>query len=506
MEKRKGYVNYLINGCKVKLNQFNRFYHREDVQIGARLFFLGIGIGMQNLWFILLGIALPFFRATKYAGLALFGALPAFTINKEGATGENLALLTDLEKRMQALPAYLQKEVVDAILTKELETRMKKFEHLGDLDDAKLKKVIEFIGDDDKGIRSILLKQGQTITELTAKLQTATNKDGLTIRQQVEDWYEVNKAARAQIKAGEQASLKTLEVRVNSPMTNANTLTSTVAANNAFISSFQVEPGINDIVRVQPTFWDYIRKGRTSAANYIWVNKKNPLGAAGFIGPGVLKPGISFELGAETSIAKKIAVSDKASTELLQDVEGMTSYIQQEMAYKLQAKMNTTLMTGVASNTVPAGISTISVAYSLVGVATDNPNNYDVIRAVVAQLRSGNLVGAVTVFVNPVDKANMDLTKAISQGQLFNPAPLPATIVEDNNIPVGYFQAAILEYYRILIYKDYVVTYGFENDDFTKNLVTVIAEMRIHQFFSENYTGAFVYDTFANVKSAIANP
>ena len=86
---------------------------------------------------------------------------------------------------------------------------------------------------------------------------------------------------------------------------------------------------------------------------------------------------------------------------------------------------------------------------------------------------------------------------------MFIPNDPGALIVEDNNIPVGYFQMAILDYYRILIYKDFALTWGWENDDFTKNLVTAVAEMRIHQFFSENHTGAFIYDSFANVKTAI---
>jgi HK97 family phage major capsid protein len=179
------------------------------------------------------------------------------------------------------------------------------------------------------------------------------------------------------------------------------------------------------------------------------------------------------------------------------------SWIEQEIAYQLKYELNQKLMSGTASATVPAGIQTISVAYSLTTVKTTNPNRWDAIRACVAQLRSGNLQGSVTAFVNPVDYANMVLTKAQSQGQLFIPAETGATIVEDNNVPVGYVQIALLDYYKVLIYKDFSLTWGWENDDFTKNLVTAIGEMRIHQFFSENHTGAFIYDTFDNITTAL---
>jgi hypothetical protein len=107
------------------------------------------------------------------------------------------------------------------------------------------------------------------------------------------------------------------------------------------------------------------------------------------------------------------------------------------------------------------------------------------------------------VFVNPVEYANMKLTKAVSQGQLFVPGSPGATIVEDNNVAVGYALVALLDCYKIDILQDMEISQGWEDDDFTKNLVTFICESRIHQRFSANHTGAFIYDTFANIKSAI---
>jgi HK97 family phage major capsid protein len=244
------------------------------------------------------------------------------------------------------------------------------------------------------------------------------------------------------------------------------------------------------------------------------VNKKKDAdtGEAAFIGPGVAKPGISWELEREVSNAKKIAVSDKLAIELLDDVEGMESYVKNEMTYQLRAKANTTLMTGTLSSTVPAGIQTVSVAYSLTGVETSNPNNFDVIRAAVAQLAVGFFGGLpVTVFINPVDAANMDLSKAISNGTYLMPPfstsdgrkVAGALIIEDNNVAAGYFQAACLDLFKVLIYKDMTINLGWENDDFTKNLVTYICEMRIHSFHSDNDANAFIYDTFANVKALI---
>lgn len=366
------------------------------------------------------------------------------------------------------------------------------------------------------GVMAILKAQGDQINELKENGGQRGKKD-LSIRGQIVAWMESTEKGETlsvrqrleKIKEGEKMSLPPLNLRVASPMTPANSLNS-----SAYLPMPEMEAGINDIVRVQPTFWDYLTKGRTSKSAYVWVNKRNPLGAAGFIGPGVAKPGVSFEVETQISNAKKVAVNEKIATELLDDIDGFASWVEGELRYQLMIKVSTTLMTGVLSSTVPAGIQTLSTTFTATGIVTTNPNNFDAVRACVAQLRNGNLVGAITVFINPIDAANMDLSKAISSGVYLLPPFTDQTgkviggaiVVEDNNIAIGYMQVAILQYYKILMYQDFVITYGWENDDFTKNLITVLGEMRFHQIFSENYTGAFIYDTFANVKTAITAP
>lgn len=361
-----------------------------------------------------------------------------------------------------------------------------------------LKETVSKMAVDADLVKNLKVEVERANLAIEALKEKEKKEQHISFKSQLTEWAEKNKQALINIKSGTKTELSELVIKVNSPMTPSNTY-----SGSSFLPIPEFAPGATEIVRVQPTFWDYITKGRSSSATYVWVNRKTPSGAADFIGPGVAKPGVSFVLATETSVAKKVAVSDKCATELLDDIDGMASYIQQELAYQLRAKVNTILMSGTSSSTVPAGIQTISTTFTLTTVQTTNPTEWDAIVACVAQLRSGNLMGPVTAFMNPVDYANMKLRKAASQGQLFIPQESGATIVEDNNIPVGYLQIAILPYYKVLIYKDFQVTFGWENDDFTKNLVTTIGEMRIHQFFSENYTGFAIYDTFANIKAAI---
>lgn len=363
--------------------------------------------------------------------------------------------------------------------------------------------------DKNEGVLAKLLKVDERMLEIETRAKEGKDKV-LTLRSQVQDWMTRNKESIEKYKSGNSRELPALELDIRavaSPMTPANTYATATYLPNPYF-----EPGINDIPRFELTFWDYLTKGRTSNAAYGWVNKTNPQGAAGFIGPGVLKPGISFQIDTQISNAKKVAATDKVALELLEDIDGFESWVKDELRYQVLLAVNTALMSGTSSATVPAGIQTLSVAYTLTTIETTNPTYADALRAVVAQMRAGKLTGPITIFINPIDSANMDMAKATDSGVYMLPAFVSAngktiagaTVVEDNNIPVGHFQAAFLRYYKILIYKPLYITFGYENDDFTKNLVTYLAEMRLHQIFNTQFTGAFVYDTFANVLAAIA--
>lgn len=505
MNHRKGYKAYLINGFKEIRTRLYSFVWNYNFRVIATIALFGLAIFGHDLF--------------KSVGAAIAVGINAFKLNKEGTTAENLLLLNDLEKRMAAIPEQLQKDIVDGILKEELE---KRFKPLAKLTSEEIDKLIAFASDDkDKGIRSSVLKLAEDLKLM--QTQHAVAPKDMSFRGQINSWMaspEVKEVFEAVQKRGGQFKLTSAEVgtlsknplvvrAANNPMTPANTFNPGAAdAQSLFIPQPQFEAGINDIVRVQPTFWDYLKKGRSSSVTYVWVNKKVPAnsGAADFISPGVAKPRVSFTIKTEYSQAKKVAATEKLAMETLNDVDGFQSWAEAELVYQVKQLANTVcLITGdtVADADTPNSITKLAVEFTAVGLSTTNPNNWDVGRAVAAQIRASNLVGAITLFINPIDKANMDMAKAVAQGQLYQPGPQYVNWVEDNNVAVGSFIGGIMDYYRILMYQDLVLEYGLENDDFSKNLITVRAEMRFHQVFSENYTGAFVKGTFDAVKLAI---
>lgn len=359
-----------------------------------------------------------------------------------------------------------------------------------------------------------LRKYGETadsVRQLAEKIQkmestAPTGEKPQSIREQIAKWTEDNKDAINEIKRGGKRDLPPMQLRAPATM-----MVSTSLGGSAYLPNVQVLPGVVDLVRLQPDFWESLTKGRTSANPLVWVNKKNKQGNAQFIGEGVLKPLASFELNTESSVPKKVAERMKVSTEMLYDVDYMESLIRDELYFEVRVAANTAVLTGDGVGANPKGITLLASAYTLTGVTTTNPNNFDAIRAAITQIRMLGFKGRITGYISPVDAATMDMTKATSAGVYIIPPFATAdgriiagaTIMEDTGIAPGHLLIGDMSLYKIAMYQDFFVNWGWENDDFSKNLVTAIGEMRFHQYSSSNHVGAWVYDTFANIKTAI---
>lgn len=331
-----------------------------------------------------------------------------------------------------------------------------------------------------------------------------------SLRSQIKKWQESNKTVLDSLKNGEMRALPPLELRVPFDMT--------VAAVNSGSSIYlpnsgAIQGGVNDLNRTQPTFWDYLTKGRTRLNPYVWVNKTNKQGAADFIGEGVLKPLASFELVTQSSVPKKVAERMRVSTELLYDIDGMQSLIENEIRYEIRKAANdAVLLDAAATSTDPQGITNAASGFTLTTIEAGTAPTYaDAIRAAIAQLQSLNYTNNIVAFVNPIDAANMDLWKSTSDGHYLAPPFVSQSgmvvagvrVITDNNIAVGSLLIGDLSKYKILMYQDLTVRWGLDGDDFSHNMITVIGEMRFHQLFGSNDAGAFIYDTFANIIAAI---
>lgn len=340
--------------------------------------------------------------------------------------------------------------------------------------------------------------QGEKINELvnsTTKGAEAT----LSIKEQIAKSIEDNKEAWEAFKSGRSNTFQ-VALKAAGTVTTGN-----ITGGTSNVVSTTMLPGYVDILSVSPFVMDYCNLGRTNSSKIEYVEKKNRDGSTVFIAEAAAKTQIDFDWEKNTSDAKKVAPYIKVSDEMLDDVEFMAAAIEGELRYQTLLEASEGVLSGNGTGANLSGITNVAQAYGLTTVLTTTPNLYDAIRAAATQIMANN--GRAThVFLNPVDATNMGISKGttgyyvIIDGMV---QMLPYQVIETNQITVGQILVGDMSKSNVRIYKDFDVQYGWENDDFTKNLVTVRGEMRLHHWIADNHTPCFVYDAIADIITAI---
>lgn len=344
-------------------------------------------------------------------------------------------------------------------------------------------------------LRDAMKTQGEALALIkTAKSESVDSLDA-QIKAFIENQTNIDAVMKGQ-SAGAELKLKDAAL-----MTTANA--------KPAIDIWNVE--VDRTIHASPTEPDAIYsrlvKGATSSPNIVWVNRIDGEGGAAFITEGSLKPLKDWEYETETSTAKKVAVSAKVSTEMLTDAPFMRGEIDRLLRQDLMSVVNEKVLTGTGSGAEIKGVTVGAAGYTISDLngKVEMPNYADAIRAAVLQLRTLNF-RPDTLFINPVDNAMIDLTKDTSGHYLtaeMKSLISGITIVETANITKGKFLLMDTSRWMLRPYENLRLEYGLENDDFRKNLVTVIAEMRLHSYQNSVDAGSLVYADFATVLAAI---
>lgn len=275
---------------------------------------------------------------------------------------------------------------------------------------------------------------------------------------------------------------------------------------------------IDDQISVDPrkraSIRDLANVASISTPSVVYAQLKDVEGDAAWVPEGGLKPSMTAEVDTVSLTAGKIALTAKITTEVMQDIPQLEKEIEAEILNKIGLKEEDGIFNGTGSGGQIQGVGDSLPAFSLTGIEiSKSPNMYDAIVAAYTQIvsTSNMAYSPNAIRMNPVDYANMQLTKN-DNGDYIRPFKIGdelitgLRVVQNPNVPVGSFQMGD---FRYLFIRDYVVlslNFGWENDDFTKNLVTILGEKRMLAYIKSQYKTAFVADTFANVITAITKP
>lgn len=254
---------------------------------------------------------------------------------------------------------------------------------------------------------------------------------------------------------------------------------------------------------------------RTATSNLIrWVSQANEDGAAGTTAEGAAKNQVDFDLVTGENSVRKVTAYIKVSDEMLDDIDFMESEINTYLLTRLVREAEEQIYSGDGLGSNLEGIREVATAFAAgtFAAGVDNANIVDVLRVAINQIQIANQPMPTAIFMHPTDLTALKLQKVTSTDQRYIQALqeiamsqtldgipiITTTLVTQDDYLVGAFNLALL-YEKGGIQ----IEFGYENDDFTKNLRTIRAEWRGAMIVRTNDRPAFVKGDFTTDKAAL---
>ena len=341
------------------------------------------------------------------------------------------------------------------------------------------------------------------LTESINQMKEATEKkvNSGSIKEQIESTLKENESAITAFKE-RNASPLNMELKAAAVM-----LTTTHAEEDVLRQ--EREAGVTRQMEYKPSIWDVLRKVRTNAAVIKWVEKLPKAGEAKFIGEGKLKPQKDFIFKAHKHDIKKVAVHEKASLEMLTDIDGFREFLNEDMSTAVYDEIKEQAVVGDGTGENLTGLMKIATPFAAGTKKVKNANFFDVIRLAIAQIAIAG--GNPTHFaLNPIDAVDFDLEKDANGQYILPPFSTSSgmqikgvRMVEDINIPAGEFLVWDNSKAVVKMREDVGITAGYVNDDFILNLQTFVCESRLFLLVKSTHFKAFVKGKFADAITAI---
>jgi len=272
-----------------------------------------------------------------------------------------------------------------------------------------------------------------------------------------------------------------------------------------------LELGVDRIQRPTIKVRNIVNSGTTTSKYVVYITQTNAIGAD-WTAESETKSLFAPTYEEVSEEVKKVAGTIKISKEMLSDLSFIQSEINTDLMEAIAAQIEESLINGGGGAEINGllGYAQTFAAGPFAG-AIPFANETDVIRVAIAQIQSANFE-PTHVVLNPNDVAKMQLTKT-STGEYTFPmflvdangtqtvATLP--IVSTTNIAEGAFLVGDMTKSNVRVREDINMQVGYVNDDFQRNMVTILAEARLVHYVKANQVFAFVTGDFSTAKAAI---
>jgi HK97 family phage major capsid protein len=287
--------------------------------------------------------------------------------------------------------------------------------------------------------------------------------------------------------------------------------TTIVADYTGVVALSTLEPGVDNIARPVIKVRNVINTGTTSSKYVVYISQTVNT-TAGWTKEGVAKP-VSDPSYEEVSVeVKKVASTVKVSKEMLADLAFVRSEINSDLMAGLDQAVEYALINGAGFASLDGLLGFAQpFAAGVFAAAIPSANLSDVVRVAKAQIQAANFE-PTHVLLNPEDAAAIELTKATDGAYTYpafwdrNMMLAGLTVVTSNNIAAGTFLVGDMSKSNLRIRENMTLQVGYVNDDFQRNMVTILAEMRCAHYVKNNQVNAFVTGDVATAIAAIDLP
>ena len=270
---------------------------------------------------------------------------------------------------------------------------------------------------------------------------------------------------------------------------------------------------VDNVLSVNPRSETVIRQysnvASISARSLTYAQVNFGEGDAAWTPEGGLKPGMEATIEEVTITAGKVALTAKLTEETLSDLPQLVAEIRAEIINRIGIAEEQGILNGTGTGGQIKGVAGDMPAYGLQSFKVSKPSFVDAIVAAYTQITvdSKNNYQPNLVLMHPVDYWTMMREKDANgrplNENLKNFLPSNMTIVASTAVAQGDLWIGDFNYLNIRDVWQLSITFGWENDDFTKNLVTMIGEKRLMAYIKSQYKSAFVKDKFATIIEAI---
>jgi HK97 family phage major capsid protein len=243
----------------------------------------------------------------------------------------------------------------------------------------------------------------------------------------------------------------------------------------------------------------------------IWYSDRiNEDGDAAFILEGALKPLADAEWTSARAEIKEVAVRWKFTKRLMMHAPAIVQDFAEHARELVDQKIDDQLLDGDGIGANLDGLEGMASAFivppALAGYY-QAPNIYDVIMAMATRVRLSNFKGQLTAVLNTVWMAKMAGIKDLENRYIVAPFVAPdgtrvgsveikfSNKIDDDSILLGELKRFNVVWAEQVMYDE-----GYENDDFSKNLVSKKLEAFLGTYIKASAAGAILFADISDVQ------